>query len=93
MKALKIISIFCFFYSSHAIAADIHNTNPKNTHKDSKLEKSNLPEESTNFLKLVVFDIKAVSIKKDTSLTNHIKPDFDSLILPENKLWLKRSDK
>ncbi len=93
MKASFVIVALALVSGSHAIAASDNNaSNPKNTTKEAKIEKNKVPGIQDHLLKLFVFDAAKVNLKRDTSLTNNIKPDFSGLELPENKLWLRNRE-
>ena len=93
MKASIVIVALALISASHAVAASDNNaSNPKNTAKETRIEKNKVPGIQDHLLKLFVFDATKVNLKRDTSLTNNIKPDFSSLVLPENKLWFRNHE-
>lgn len=87
MKALKPLFIIAFLHAGTAWA-----TGYKPGHKPEKESLLKQLPEGPNVVKLLIFNTKNITPKRDTSLTNHIKPDFESIKIPENKLWLRKRD-
>ncbi|MGB0165837.1 MAG: hypothetical protein ACPF8V_03180 [Luteibaculum sp.] len=88
-------SLFALLFTAALSYSAFAANNNKDAHKPSKsneLEKQvNQPEPA--FLRLFVFDANRIAVRKDTTFRKTIKPDFDSLVLPDNKLWFKTRER